>query len=112
MMDLGLFDMIKQGYGLRIQEMPLKTQRWVSEGLRDELEDWYIGKKTGNFGPIFERINADMQGRFHVHRWPVLIQPPTGTGKNYFIINDVSNIIKRMWPGDHRVLILTIEPLL
>lgn len=101
------FDWIKTKTGLPIYPI-LKPDRWVSDGLKDELREWCWPPQfyQADLGTRFNYANYNQVARYSLPEcpWPVFIHAPTGSGKNYFVVNSLSDAVGTV---GGRVLILT-----
>ena len=84
------FDWIKTKTGLPIQPI-LKPDKWVSDGLQNELREWFWPPQfyQTDLGVRFNYVNYNQVPRYNPPPYPnpVLIHAPTGSGKNYFVVN-------------------------
>lgn len=101
------FDWIKTKTGLPIQPI-LKPDKWVSDGLQNELREWFWPPQfyQTDLGVRFNYVNYNQVPRYNPPPYPnpVLIHAPTGSGKNYFVVNSLSDVVNTV---GGRVLILT-----
>ena len=109
-----IIEHIRNGNTLEYEKIEKKGYTWVSEGMESEIKDWFPTPVSlpKSLSTRFQMVMA-MQGkgappppepRPLPPSPPVLIHAPTGSGKNWFVMNTLGNIAKRK---GQKILVLT-----
>lgn len=98
-------ELIHAGYIMNYSQPIVKDAKWVADGLRNEVIEWFGGKNPDKgFGDWAVHVINLPTTLYPSYKWPVLINAPTGRGKNWFTINVLSAYARNQ---GLRVLILT-----
>lgn len=99
------FNRIKAKVGLGIECTVINDFQNVSDGLEGEVGLW-LGSPNKSIGMTerYMRLNEEQYSPYPSRLWPVIIQAPTGSGKNYFVINLLASEVEEQ---GGRVLVLT-----
>ena len=103
---MNTFDLIQARLLLpyEVQEISDDTM-WVTDGLNEEAKRWFqIPKLNENMAERYSALSNDMLALYPRSQWPVLIQAPTGRGKNWFTIRCLANYARSK---GCRILLLT-----
>lgn len=104
-----VFNKIKEKAGLRVDEIELGGEGWLSERLGERISEWYRnGVARGNKEKLAREnyfvIQRSTLSPIPPEKCPVLIQAPTGSGKNQFVLKTLLPIVEKQ---GGRVLLLT-----
>lgn len=83
---MNTFDLIQARMLLQYEDpITYDDKVWVTDGLKNEAMGWFQMRKTNaNMLERHSTLNDNMFAMYPKSQWPVLIQAPTGRGKNWF----------------------------